>query len=499
MKSVSNALRITLARIALLSIAALLLISCSNNEPAERTSGAAVERISEPWKGDLDETTGSRRFLRALVTYNQTNFFIEKGTPRGLEYDLLKHYENFLNRKKKRNELKIKIVFSVLPFEQLLPALAAGHGDIVAAGLTITPERRRGAAFTRPYIDDVDEVVVTHKDSDDLYALEDLSGQKIQVMAGSSYVTHLKAANLKLRNQLRRPIRVVEADANLEEEDLLQMVNAGIYDVTVVDSHLADIWAKVLPNIQVHRSIVINSGGEIAWAVRKESPQLLDSLNRFLESHGQGTYTGNMLIKRYYENTSWIRNPLSTEDQTRLNKLKNLFRKYALRYDFDWLKIVALAYQESRLNQKARSPKGAIGIMQLLPTTAAGSTIGIPDISDVENNIHAGIKYLAYLRDTYFNDPDITPDHRVDFAIAAYNAGPARISRMRRKAETLGLDPNQWFFNVEHAARRFIGREPVRYVSNIYIYYIAYRTAYKVVNQKTGTDRLERGDQNGLL
>ena len=285
----------------------------------------------------------------------------------------------------------------------------------------------------------------------------------------------------------------------MEEEDLLQMVNAGIYDLTVVDSHLADVWSKTLTNLIICEKIPINREGEIAWAVRKSNPQLLESLNRFLASHRQGTTTGNMLIRRYYDNTRWIQNPLSGKNQSRLNELRNLFQKYARQYEFDWLKVVALAYQESRLKQDARSHKGAVGIMQLLPSTAAGPAIGIPDITDVENNIHAGVKYLAYLRDTYFNDPDIPPDHRVDFAIAAYNAGPARINRMRKKASTLGLDPNQWFFNVEHAARRFIGREPVRYVTNIYIYYIAYRTAYRVVNRKTSDDLPESSDQKGLL
>lgn len=499
MTTQNNSPGIFLTRILFIPVA-LFLMSCGNDEPpAERTSGAAVERISAPWTGDLDEALESRRFLRALVTYNQTNFFIEQGAFRGLEYDLLKQYEAFLNRKRKRNELNVKIVFSVLPFEALLPALLAGKGDIVAAGLTITPERRERVDFTRPYIENIDEVVVGHKEGADLRAIEDLEGRKIHVTAGTSYVTHLKKINLRLRKQFLRPIRIIEADTHLEEEDLLQMVDAGIYDLTVVDSHLADIWSKTLPNLRSFTKMPINSGGEIAWAVRKSSPQLRDSLNRFLAGHRQGTATGNMLIRRYYDNTRWIDNPLSPQDQGRLEKLKRLFRKYADRYDFDWLKLVALAYQESRLNQNARSHRGAVGIMQLLPGTAAGPAIGISDITGVEDNIHAGVKYLAYLRDTYFNDPEIEPDHRVDFAIAAYNAGPTRINRIRKKAATLGLDPNQWFFNVEHAARRFIGREPVRYVSNIYIYYIAYRTAYRVVNQKPADDRPKRPEQNGLL
>ena len=469
----------------LVFLSVLVMMACDGNAPSEQSSAAAVERISAPWHGDLPEILESRRFIRALVTYNQTNFFIENGTPRGLEYDLLKRYEEFLNRNRKKNELKIKMVFSVLPFDQLLSALADGRGDIVAAGLTITPDRTERVAFSAPYLSDVDEVLVTGPNGGDLVTINDLSLRTIHVMAGSSYATHLKELNLDLQMRFQRPIRIIEADAHLEEEDLLQMVNAGIYDMTVVDSHLAQIWSRVLPDIQVHEELKVSSGGEIAWAVRKENPELLANLNQFFRTHRQGTFAGNMLVRRYYENTRWIQNPLSSKYRNQFDTLKELFQKYARTYGFDWLKIAALAYQESRLDHAARSHRGAVGIMQLLPSTAAGPAIGIPDITDVENNIHAGVKYLAYLRDTYFDDPAIAPEYRIDFAIAAYNAGPTRINQMRIRAEKLGLDPNQWFSNVEQAALRFIGREPVQYVSNIYIYYVAYQTAAQVVDQRS--------------
>ena len=248
----------------LVFLSVLVMMACDGNAPSEQSSAAAVERISAPWHGDLPEILESRRFIRALVTYNQTNFFIENGTPRGLEYDLLKRYEEFLNQNRKKNELKIKMVFSVLPFDQLLSALEDGRGDIVAAGLTITPDRSERVAFSAPYLSDVDEVLLTGPNVRDAVTINDLSGRTIHVMAGSSYATHLKELNLDLQMRFQRPIRIIEADAHLEEEDLLQMVNAGIYDMTVVDSHLAQIWSRVLPDIQVHEEIKVSSGGEIA-------------------------------------------------------------------------------------------------------------------------------------------------------------------------------------------------------------------------------------------
>ncbi|MBR9980959.1 MAG: transporter substrate-binding domain-containing protein [Desulfatitalea sp.] len=439
-----------------------------------------MERIAAHWTGDLGETLAQRRFVRALVSYNQTNFFIDKGTPRGIEYELLKAYEDFLNREQPGGLLRVEVAFTVLPFEELLPALRDGRGDIVAAGLTITDERRKEVAFTQPYFTDINEVLVTSGPMAEIQSLADLYGRTIHVLAGSSYVSHLQQLNQSTNRLLRPAIHIVPVDPHLEEEDILQMVHAGIFELTVTDSHIAAIWSKVLDNIEVRSDVTLHQGGEIAWAVRKNNPELLASLNDFLATHQQGTFALNLLVERYYQDTRWIRNPLSGPEHQRFEQLMALFQTYAERYHFDWLKIAAVAYQESGLNQNARSPRGAVGIMQVLPGTAAGTAIGIPDINGVENNIHAGVKYLAYLRDTYFDDPAILPEHRTDFAIAAYNAGPARINRLRRQAEKQGWDPNQWFLNVEHVARQNIGNETVQYVSNIYIYYVAYRTAYRI-------------------
>jgi membrane-bound lytic murein transglycosylase MltF len=444
----------------------------------------SLQRVDEVWKGDLPDILEKRRFIRVLVSYNRTNFFIDRGHPRGLEYELLHRYEAHLNRQSPKGATKIKLFYRVLPFDQLLPALAEGRGDIAAAGLTITPLRQEMVAFTHPYIKNVNEIVVTSRKVNDLKNIEDLSGRRVIVVAGSSYVRHLQALNKRLVAEEKSAIKIDAADAALEAEDILQMVNAGIFALTVVDAHVADIWSAALPDIVLRKDLVVNAGGSIAWAVRKKNPQLQASLNAFLKDHRQGTLTGNVLLKRYFENARFVRNPVNAEEMQKIQSLRSLFRKYAHKYGFDWLKIAALAYQESRLDQNARSPQGAVGIMQILPSTAAGPAVGIPDIGSVENNIHAGVKYLAHLRDRYFNDPAIAPEDRVDFTFAAYNAGPTKINRLRRRAAKEGLDPNRWNRNVEYVSREVLGRETDSYVANVHMYYVAYQTALGIVDKR---------------
>ncbi|MBL3619165.1 MAG: transglycosylase SLT domain-containing protein [gamma proteobacterium endosymbiont of Lamellibrachia anaximandri] len=192
----------------------------------------------------------------------------------------------------------------------------------------------------------------------------------------------------------------------------------------------------------------------------------------------EGSLLGNMMFKRYYEKTRWIKNPLEPNEHDRLNQVSSLLKKYAEQYDFDWLVIAAQAYQESGLDQRKRNPSGAIGIMQIRKATAADKHVAISDIEKLENNIHAGVKYLAWLRKHYFSDPSISPQDSVFFSLAAYNAGPAKVRKMRAKAEKMGLDRNRWFLKVEHAALRIVGQETVRYTRNIVKYYTAYRLAF---------------------
>jgi membrane-bound lytic murein transglycosylase MltF len=192
-------------------------------------------------------------------------------------------------------------------------------------------------------------------------------------------------------------------------------------------------------------------------------------------AHREGTLVGNVLFQRYLESNRYVYNASASSDRRRFEALADIFQRYSQDYEFDWLLIAAQAYQESRLIQSRRSPAGAVGVMQLLPSTAMSPAVQIPNIEELEANIHAGHKYLRHLTDHYFSDPAIDDMNRHLFAFAAYNAGPTRINRLRREARERGLDPNQWFANVERIAAEKVGREPVIYVRNIFKYYVTYR------------------------
>lgn len=441
-----------------------------------------------------DPIEKNKRVIRVLVSYNDTNYFVVNGQQRGLEYELMNTFETFLNKGPVPADKRRGLVFISVPFDRLLPSLLEGKGDIAAAGLTVTEARKKHVAFSNPYRSQIKEIVVKSRQAPSLSTIEDLSDKRVYVVSGSSYITHLDALNEKLDSKGMARVKIIEMDPNLEAEDILQMVNAGVYAYTVVDNHIAELWSQMLSNIQPQDHLAINQGGEIAWAVRKNNPQLLNKLNDFVDKHKQGTLLGNMFFKRYYENTRWIENPLSKESRSNTIRYMPLLKKYGNKYNIDWKLLAALAFQESGMNQNKKSSAGAVGIMQIKPSTAAGKNVSIKNVTNnIENNIHAGTKYLDFLHRRYFSNPDIPHKIQMEFTLAAYNAGPARIRSLRNKAKEIGLNPNLWFFNVEQIARKEIGSETVTYVANIYKYYIAYSTADSALNEreKVGTLAIE--------
>jgi len=431
-------------------------------------------QIAEKWKGDFDGMVERRR-IRVLVAHNKLLFFFDKARIRGTTYDAFREFETYINKKLKTGTRKIKVIFLPVPRDKLLPWLAEGRGDIAAANLTITDERRKSVDFSRPGFKNVSEILVSGPGAPEVKNLEGLSGKEIHVRPSSSYYEHLLNLNETFKKEGKAPVKITAASEYMEDSDLLEMVNANLISMTVVDDHKAKFWAEIFDKIKLHPDIVINSGGNIGWAIRKDSPKLKKIVDEFVRKHQKGTLLGNILFKRYLENNQWARNALDPEEQKKFQALADLFEKYSRQYDFDFLMITALAYQESQLDHSSKSHVGAIGIMQMLPSTAADKNVDIPDIEVLENNIHAGIKYLRFLRDRYFSDPAIDTLNQNLLAFAAYNAGPAKIRRMRNETRKAGLDANVWFGNVDIVVARKIGRETVQYVSNIYKYYIAYR------------------------
>ena len=430
--------------------------------------------ISQKWSGDFDEMA-EKHLVRALVPPSKTFYFLDGADQRGLTYELLKEFETYVNKELKRKTLKIKVVVIPTRRDRLLPALVEGLGDIAAGNLTITAARQKKVDFTAPHLTGVDEIIVTEPDSAPIQTLDDLAGKEIHVRESSSYYESLLKLNATFKNAGKPPMKLVLVDEYLEDEDLLEMMNVGLIPMIVIDSHKGKFWAQVFKDLTLHPDIMVRTGGQIAWAIRQNSPQLKSIINRFVKLHKKGTQKGNILYKRYLQNTKWVRNVLSEKEFQRFKGAVDFFKRYSQQYNFDWLMIAALAYQESGIDQSKRSPAGAIGVMQLLPSTAADPHVAIGNIDVMEHNIHAGVKYLRFLHDRYFKNEPMDELNKMLFTFASYNAGPAGVIRLRREAHQSGLDPNIWFRNVEIIAARRIGRETVQYVGNIYKYYIAYR------------------------
>ena len=241
------------------------------------------------------------------------------------------------------------------------------------------------------------------------------------------------------------------------------------------------------PNIKLREDLVVRQNGDIAFAIRKDSPQLKAQLDAFTRTHGQGTEFGNVTLQKYLGQTRWVQNATSEQELKKFNTLVSLFQKYGRQYDIDWLLMAAQGYQESQLDQGRHSAAGAVGVMQVMPATADKLQVG--DITQLEPNIHAGVKYIRFIVDQYYKNDPMDALNKVLFAFASYNAGPVRIRSLRTEAQSLGLDPNVWFDNVERVAAYRIGRETVQYVANIYKYYIAYTLVQDKVEESLEKQR----------
>jgi len=435
--------------------------------------------LTAAWSGDLDGMA-ERRVVRTLVVSGGPQFFYYRGKPRGIIAELLVLLQKELNESLGRGLDQIEIVPMPVSRDRLIPALVNGHADLIAADLTITDARSELVDFSIPLVKNVDEVVVfAPGKGEDVAVLDDLSGRTVYVRKSSSYFEHLSELNRDFIGRGLKPVRVDEANEFLRSQDILEMVNAGLVSATVVDSYKASFWSKLFPDMDVREELVAHAGGEIAWLFRKGSPQLAAAINSFARDHRQGTMIGNVLINRYMENLDWVRNSTSDESLERLRPLLEHFRSSAAENGLDPLMLAAQAYQESELDHSKHSPAGAVGIMQIKPSTAADRNVGIDDISSPADNIKAGARYMRFLMDRYFAEPDMGEVHQWLFALAAYNAGPARIQRLRNQAAAEGHDANLWLDNVELIAGRKIGRETVRYVRNVYKYYVAYRLAWE--------------------
>lgn len=425
--------------------------------------------LTELWTGDFDGMT-ERRSVRALLPLSQMFLYYDRGELRGLSADTLRAFQDHINRGRPRIE-HITVYFIPTPRDRLFEDLVAGKGDIAVGNLTVTSERQKNIDFSKPFLTNVSELVVTRPEHRKIQTLDDLAGLSIHVRRSSSYFESLQQINADFTGRGLTPIQIGETDPWLEDEDLLEMLAAGLINATVIDSHKFETWGMVYSDLVAHRSAPVRKGGEIAWAMRKDSPKLAEIVNSFVSTSRKGTERGNIALRTYIGNVKWLARARQPENVATLKRLAVYFERYGTQYGLDPNLLAAVAFQESRFNPKARSSAGARGVMQMLPSTARDPNVGLPDVNDPETSVHAFARYFSFLRENYLDQPELSEHDRMMMTLASYNAGPGRIRSLRRKAS----DPNVWKDSVEWEVWKEVGFETVNYVRQIQKYYVAFR------------------------
>jgi len=463
--------------------AAIALLGClAAADPLARAAEPrAISTQETVVKADLDGLV-ERRVIRVAAPYSRTLYFNDKGRERGLSAELVRDFETWINKKyrKRLGNRPITVVIRPTTRDKLITSVVEGHADIAVGNLTITDERLRHVDFvSQEGAPPVSEVVVTGPRSPRIAAAEDLAGKFVYVRKASSYYESLVALNQRFHAERLPEAQLVIVPDALEDEDLMEMVNAALVEAVVVDDWKARIWAQVLPRIKVNEKAVVRVGGHVGWGIRKHSPGLAAVLHEFYASYVRsGGGVRERRIRSQQALLRQLRDPSAATDRKRFEETIALFRKYGDKYRFDPLMLAAQGYQESQLDQKAKSASGAIGIMQVMPSTAKSLNVG--DIRIAENNVHAGTLYMDHIMSTYLKGAHFDETNRSLFAFACYNAGPGAIQRVRAEAAKRGLDPDKWFNNVELVAAEKIGIQTTTYVRNIYKYYVAYKLMTEV-------------------
>ena len=450
-----------------------LLLTCI---PTSARTESSIEVLSLPrlltWSGDFDGML-EHRIVRILVVPSKTFFFLNKGDTLGVTAETGQEFEKWINKRHAQQPFDIKVVFVPTRRDRILQDLIDGKGDIAAANLTITTQRSTAVDFAKPWSKGVKEILVTGPSAPSIESMSDLGGKEIMVRTSSSYYTHLVALNERFERENHPAVKIVPADENLEDEDLLQMVSVGLLPWAMVDAHEAKLWSRILKGLALRDDLALNEDGEIAWAIRKNCPLLQHEIDEFVTAHGK---FAEDLISEYLHAGNVVRNALAPSEIEEFRQLIGYFKTYGERYAIDPYMLAAQAYQESSFDQGLHMKSGAVGIMQMMESTAR-EELGIDDIvSRAEDNIHAGAEYLRYLVNKYLDDPEVSERDKVLMTLAAYNAGPGNLKHFRDKARQLGFNPNVWFGNVEHGAAVVVGQETVQYVGNIYKYYVVYST-----------------------
>jgi membrane-bound lytic murein transglycosylase MltF len=442
-------------------------------ESENTQSKPLVKQVLEKHTGDLDEML-KRKTIRVLVVNSKAFYGIEKGKKTGIYNDAILAFSKQINKNHPHanKHIKTKLIPIAVTREMLIPALNAGYGDVAIADNTITKRREEQIAFSDPFASGINEILVTNSKLTGIETFEDLSGKVVYVKPSMSYLDSLLQVSETLVYKGLDPIVICALPEELESEDILELVNDGLIGITIMDDYKAKMWSPVYKELILHEDITFRENAELALMVRKNNPQILEELNSLIQTKYVGESFAKVATEKYFESKYYKKLSRSGISKKKFQSLKKTFQKYAEQYELDPLMLMAQAYQESRLREKAKSHVGARGIMQLMPATAREMNVG--SIHNTDANIHAGIKYHKKLKEHYFNDENIAKEDRSLFIFAGYNAGPNRINKFRKIAKEKGLDPNKWFGNVELIAAEKIGRETVQYIQNIYNYYVSY-------------------------
>jgi membrane-bound lytic murein transglycosylase MltF len=443
---------------------------------AESSKPRQLTIANKVWTGDFDKML-ERRMIRVYAPFSRSLYFNDKGRERGIAVELVRDWERYLNIKYAKQLGKRPLTIYIAPAtrDKLLPYVTEGLADVAIGNLTVTEERLKEVDFV-PGDEGrrtISEVVVTGPKSPELKSIDDLSGKRVHVRKASSYYESLQKLNERLRQEGRAEVELVLVPDALEDEDLMEMLDAGLVELQIVDDWKAHMWAQVLPKVKVRGDLVLRADAKTGWAIRKDSPQLSGEIDDFFRNWAMKQGVADYRMNAYMKNVKELKDPTASAEYKRFQSTLALFEKYGNKYGFDPLMLAAQGYQESQLNQNAKSSVGAIGVMQLMPTT--GEQMKVGDIHVTDSNVHAGAKYMDQLMTTYFGGVQFSEGNRPLFAFASYNCGPGNVARARSEAEKRGLDPNKWFNNVELVVAEKIGTETTTYVRNIYKYYVAYR------------------------
>ena len=412
----------------------------------------------------------SSQVLRVLVNQSRNSSGQVQGESIGVEYHRLRAFERYLNgHARDGQEITLKIIPKAK--DQLLGALLRGEGDLMAPGELLDVKPTHAVTPSDPIIERVPLMLVGVKGERRYTRLEQLSGRTVALTTGSAAGEALNVINQKLALRKLPPVNIEWVDPTLAVEDVLEMVQAGIYHLTLVEQPIAERWAKLMPKLRFDRKVLVSEPGAMRWYVRRDASMLRASVDRFLT-----TYTvpadQNVAFERVYRRLYRVHYPLARADRQKLEKLRPVLQKHAQQQGMDWLNLAALAFKESTLNPNAKGTGGATGLLQITPSAA--QRVGVNNIQNVEGNVQAGAKYLAMIRRKFFASPQLNERERMAFVLAAYNMGPERVQGMRAEARRRGLNPNQWFFQVERIAMEQVGMGAVSYVNSVNKYYLAF-------------------------